>query len=162
VKLLSHSRSIAIDAAVMTLDGTTEIYGRSVNFVTHNSGPPSKKRKLSSSGHASGGLLSVSPPDSTSVSPSAQAGGMSPQHASPNSDSMEATPSSEWTNVNSNLQVNGVVRARGYITYSDLRLKTSIEDIVDAMHIVCSLKAHKFEWFVKHLASPLSSTRYLP
>lgn len=150
VKLLSHGRSVAFDAAVTTMDHTTEIYGRSVHFVTHNSGPPSKKRKLSAGGQGPA-QLSVSPPESVSVSPSAQAGGMSPQHTSPNSDSIEIhvppAPASEWTHVNSNLQVNGVARARGYITYSDMRLKTSIEDIVDAMHIVCSLKAHKFEWF---------------
>eukprot|EP01125_Pyxidicula_operculata_P019086 TRINITY_DN689_c0_g1_i3.p1 TRINITY_DN689_c0_g1~~TRINITY_DN689_c0_g1_i3.p1 ORF type:complete len:835 (-),score=228.94 TRINITY_DN689_c0_g1_i3:285-2789(-) len=48
--------------------------------------------------------------------------------------------------VSSNLQVEGNVKARGYFTYSDLRLKTDIEELVDALSIVTQLYGKKYNW----------------
>lgn len=51
-----------------------------------------------------------------------------------------------WTHINSNLQVNGDIRAKEFIQYSDFRLKTNIEELTDAMDIILSLNAKKFQW----------------
>jgi hypothetical protein len=45
-----------------------------------------------------------------------------------------------------NLEVQGAVRARGYFQYSDLRLKTDVEDIVDALDIVKNLSGKAYHW----------------
>ena len=42
--------------------------------------------------------------------------------------------------------MNGVVRARQFFQYSDIRLKSNIEDLVDAMSIVNSLKGKRYTW----------------
>jgi len=44
------------------------------------------------------------------------------------------------------LQVNGTVRARAFMQFSDLRLKTNIEDIVDAISIVSQLEGKRYHW----------------
>mmetsp|Transcript_11458 Transcript_11458/g.12571 ORF Transcript_11458/g.12571 Transcript_11458/m.12571 type:complete len:709 (-) Transcript_11458:89-2215(-) len=44
------------------------------------------------------------------------------------------------------LQVNGVVRAQGYLQHSDIRLKKDIEDIVDAIDIVTKLQGKTYRW----------------
>lgn len=38
------------------------------------------------------------------------------------------------------LEVDGIVKARGFLQFSDLRLKTNISDIVDALEIVTNLQ----------------------
>eukprot|EP01130_Rhizamoeba_saxonica_P013354 TRINITY_DN5696_c0_g1_i1.p1 TRINITY_DN5696_c0_g1~~TRINITY_DN5696_c0_g1_i1.p1 ORF type:complete len:686 (-),score=174.05 TRINITY_DN5696_c0_g1_i1:894-2951(-) len=45
-----------------------------------------------------------------------------------------------------NLDVIGVVKARGFYQYSDVRLKTNIEDLADAMEIINSLSGKRYEW----------------
>jgi len=44
------------------------------------------------------------------------------------------------------LDVKGVVRAKGFLQYSDLRLKTNMEDIIDALNIVMHLQGKRYEW----------------
>ena len=51
-----------------------------------------------------------------------------------------------WQVVPGNLQVEGVVRAHGYSQFSDIRLKTDIADIVDAMKIVSQLQGKSYKW----------------
>jgi hypothetical protein len=51
-----------------------------------------------------------------------------------------------WQIIPSNLEVNGTVRARAFLQYSDLRLKTNVEDIVDALDIVCALSGKSYQW----------------
>jgi len=46
----------------------------------------------------------------------------------------------------SDLDVIGIIRARAFYQYSDIRLKTNIEDIVDAMYIITSLSGKRYEW----------------
>ena len=48
--------------------------------------------------------------------------------------------------VDGDLDVNGVVRSHGFFQYSDIRLKTRIEDIVDAVEIVSQLKGKIYCW----------------
>eukprot|EP00005_Dracoamoeba_jomungandri_P002859 CAMPEP_0174252104 /NCGR_PEP_ID=MMETSP0439-20130205/1718_1 /TAXON_ID=0 /ORGANISM="Stereomyxa ramosa, Strain Chinc5" /LENGTH=1009 /DNA_ID=CAMNT_0015332601 /DNA_START=55 /DNA_END=3084 /DNA_ORIENTATION=- len=48
--------------------------------------------------------------------------------------------------VPSSMTVNGVVRAQGFIQYSDLRLKTNVADLVDALETVRNLKGKTYEW----------------
>lgn len=45
------------------------------------------------------------------------------------------------------LDVKGVVRARAYMQFSDVRLKTNFSDIVDAIGIVTSLKGKEYFFF---------------
>lgn len=44
------------------------------------------------------------------------------------------------------LEVNGVVRAKAFMQFSDARLKTNISDIVDAIQIVTSLQGKTYQW----------------
>lgn len=44
------------------------------------------------------------------------------------------------------LDVNGVIRAQNFLQYSDVRFKTNIEDIGDALNIVSSLQGKKYQW----------------
>jgi len=44
------------------------------------------------------------------------------------------------------LEVHGVVKARAFLQFSDLRLKTNINDIVDALDIVSNLQGKTYEW----------------
>jgi len=44
------------------------------------------------------------------------------------------------------LDVRGIVRAQGFHQYSDIRLKTNMEDIMDALNIVSALHGKRYEW----------------
>lgn len=44
------------------------------------------------------------------------------------------------------LDVNGVVRAKAFLQFSDLRLKTDISDLVDALDIVSKLQGKSYCW----------------
>eukprot|EP01114_Cavostelium_apophysatum_P016754 TRINITY_DN4828_c0_g1_i1.p1 TRINITY_DN4828_c0_g1~~TRINITY_DN4828_c0_g1_i1.p1 ORF type:complete len:716 (-),score=198.63 TRINITY_DN4828_c0_g1_i1:139-2286(-) len=44
------------------------------------------------------------------------------------------------------LDVRGVVRAKAFMQFSDLRLKTNVTDVVDALEIVTQLQGKKYEW----------------
>jgi hypothetical protein len=48
--------------------------------------------------------------------------------------------------VDGNLDVQGVVRAQAFVHFSDIRFKTNVEDITDALNIVSQLKGKKYEW----------------
>jgi len=50
------------------------------------------------------------------------------------------------TFVSGNLDVHGIIRARAYTQFSDIRLKTNVCDIVDAIDIVSKLKGQTYEW----------------
>lgn len=53
----------------------------------------------------------------------------------------------EETNyVSGPLEVNGHVRARAFMQFSDIRLKTNIADLVDALEIVSKLQGKTYEW----------------
>eukprot|EP01116_Phalansterium_solitarium_P017445 TRINITY_DN429_c0_g2_i2.p1 TRINITY_DN429_c0_g2~~TRINITY_DN429_c0_g2_i2.p1 ORF type:complete len:726 (+),score=187.95 TRINITY_DN429_c0_g2_i2:77-2254(+) len=54
--------------------------------------------------------------------------------------------SNSVTCIDGMLEVNGVVRARGFMQYSDMRLKTNIADISDALDIVTQLQGKTYEW----------------
>jgi len=42
--------------------------------------------------------------------------------------------------------VKGVVRAKAFMQFSDIRLKTNITDLVDAIHIVTGLQGKRYKW----------------
>lgn len=44
------------------------------------------------------------------------------------------------------LDVHGIVRAQGFVQYSDIRLKTNVEDIMDALQIVTQLQGKRYQW----------------
>lgn len=44
------------------------------------------------------------------------------------------------------LEVRGFVKAKAFLQFSDLRLKTNIADIVDAIQIVTSLQGKTYQW----------------
>lgn len=46
----------------------------------------------------------------------------------------------------SSLDVHGVVRARGFYQFSDLRLKTNVEEIVNALQMVTRLNGVRYQW----------------
>jgi hypothetical protein len=48
--------------------------------------------------------------------------------------------------VSGSLDVQGVVRAQGFVQYSDIRLKTNVEDIMDALQIVSQLQGKRYQW----------------
>lgn len=66
------------------------------------------------------------------------------------SDSMTSHPSSpnptEGETIRGSLEVQGVVKAFEFSQLSDLRLKTNISDISDALKIVSSLQGRRYEW----------------
>eukprot|EP01114_Cavostelium_apophysatum_P010260 TRINITY_DN2377_c0_g1_i1.p1 TRINITY_DN2377_c0_g1~~TRINITY_DN2377_c0_g1_i1.p1 ORF type:complete len:776 (+),score=206.62 TRINITY_DN2377_c0_g1_i1:2458-4785(+) len=50
------------------------------------------------------------------------------------------------TTVPGSLEIRGVARAKAFIQFSDIRLKTNIADLVDAMTLVTSLQGKSYEW----------------
>lgn len=60
--------------------------------------------------------------------------------------SSQIPPATQTTIVNGSLDVRGNVRAYSFTQFSDLRLKTDIEDIVDAIKIVTSLQGKTYRW----------------
>lgn len=46
----------------------------------------------------------------------------------------------------SSLDVHGIVRARGFYQFSDLRLKTNVDEIVDALQMVTRLNGVRYQW----------------
>lgn len=44
------------------------------------------------------------------------------------------------------LRVNGVVRAKAFLQFSDMRLKADINDLVDAVNIVSQLQGKSYVW----------------
>eukprot|EP01121_Diplochlamys_sp_Union-15-3_P015225 TRINITY_DN4986_c0_g1_i2.p1 TRINITY_DN4986_c0_g1~~TRINITY_DN4986_c0_g1_i2.p1 ORF type:complete len:332 (+),score=63.31 TRINITY_DN4986_c0_g1_i2:103-1098(+) len=58
-----------------------------------------------------------------------------------------AAPSVQQTTViDGSLTVSGIVSAKAFIQNSDIRLKTNIEDIVDALDIITKLKGKRYHW----------------
>lgn len=51
------------------------------------------------------------------------------------------------------LEVRGTIKAKAFIQWSDVRLKTNINDLVDAIKIVTSLQGKRYQVF-------LSSSQY--
>jgi len=52
----------------------------------------------------------------------------------------------DYLSVHGGLQVEGIVRAQGFLQYSDLRLKTDVEDIVDAVSLISKLEGKRYRW----------------
>lgn len=44
------------------------------------------------------------------------------------------------------MEVHGVVRAKAFMQFSDLRLKTNIAELVDALDIISKLQGKSYEW----------------
>eukprot|EP01104_Vermistella_antarctica_P019973 TRINITY_DN820_c1_g1_i1.p1 TRINITY_DN820_c1_g1~~TRINITY_DN820_c1_g1_i1.p1 ORF type:complete len:1000 (-),score=250.74 TRINITY_DN820_c1_g1_i1:661-3660(-) len=56
------------------------------------------------------------------------------------------------TVVQGNLDVKGLVRAQGFQAYSDRRLKTDINDLMDAVQIVMQLQGKTYQWKENNMA----------
>jgi len=63
--------------------------------------------------------------------------------------------------VPSSLDVYGFVRAKAFHQLSDVRLKTNIEDVVDALGIITQLKGKKYEWLDNTLPSGTSGDKVI-
>jgi hypothetical protein len=63
--------------------------------------------------------------------------------------------------VRTGLHVKGLVRAQAFLHYSDLRLKTSVEDVVDAIQTLSQLEGKRYTWRkdVAGTTTVFSSTR---
>jgi len=48
--------------------------------------------------------------------------------------------------IDGNLQVTGYVKAQAFFQFSDLRLKTNVEDLVGALDIISNLKGKSYQW----------------
>ena len=60
---------------------------------------------------------------------------------------MTPTPQEERINVvDGPLEVHGVVKAKAFLQFSDLRLKTDISDLLDAVDIVSHLQGKTYQW----------------
>lgn len=56
------------------------------------------------------------------------------------------SPAEEPTIVPGSLRVNGVVQAKAFLQFSDIRLKTDFADIVDAIDILSQIEGKSFVW----------------
>jgi hypothetical protein len=45
-----------------------------------------------------------------------------------------------------NLRVNGIVKAQAFVQFSDLRLKTNIQELTDAVNIITKLEGRSYTW----------------
>ena len=50
------------------------------------------------------------------------------------------------TQLEGTLRVEGDVRARAFIQYSDLRLKTDVASLVDALNVIEKLEPKSYKW----------------
>lgn len=48
--------------------------------------------------------------------------------------------------------MDGMVKARGFMQYSDIRLKTDVEDIVDAIQLISKLQGKRYRWKPEEIA----------
>lgn len=48
--------------------------------------------------------------------------------------------------IHGSMEVNGFVRARAFIQFSDIRLKTNIEDVTDALAVMMKLNGKRYHW----------------
>jgi hypothetical protein len=55
-------------------------------------------------------------------------------------------PTENIYQIQGNMQVEGYVRAVGFVQFSDQRLKTNIQDLGDALTIVQALSGKRYEW----------------
>eukprot|EP01122_Echinamoeba_exundans_P016218 TRINITY_DN8150_c0_g1_i1.p1 TRINITY_DN8150_c0_g1~~TRINITY_DN8150_c0_g1_i1.p1 ORF type:complete len:817 (+),score=125.65 TRINITY_DN8150_c0_g1_i1:185-2635(+) len=63
----------------------------------------------------------------------------------------------DWSFVHANLSVEGLARAQQFMQFSDIRLKTDIQDICAAMDIVAALKGRSYRWKSDQVATMSSS-----
>jgi hypothetical protein len=57
-----------------------------------------------------------------------------------------SSPYPDHLSIRGGLHVEGIVRAQGFMQYSDLRLKTNVEDIVDAVSLISKLEGKRYRW----------------
>jgi hypothetical protein len=159
LKLFLLYRSLSFLVQVVSLDGI-QLETQTVEILTHNSGLTEQAKKKEAS--AADTLVEDIPEASRPSKKRAMASSPTTQqtvetHTSPYSVasdtsqqfvqlSREDTTAPGWNYQSGNLQVEGAIRARAFIQYSDIRLKTNIEDLVDAMSIVSNLKGKSYEW----------------
>jgi len=113
------------------------IKGKSVEFAAHNNGKASCK------------LIKEEPESisSESSSSSSSSGGQAiTVKKKRRFDPIYEDESIPSRVVPGSLKVNGVVRAKAFLQYSDLRLKANVTDLIDAVNIVSQLKGRTFTW----------------
>eukprot|EP01119_Soliformovum_irregulare_P008314 TRINITY_DN21443_c0_g1_i1.p1 TRINITY_DN21443_c0_g1~~TRINITY_DN21443_c0_g1_i1.p1 ORF type:complete len:548 (-),score=67.82 TRINITY_DN21443_c0_g1_i1:129-1772(-) len=156
IKLYEVCKRLQFLVQVQTHSGAT-VSGRSIEFMTHNSGTAStirhtkeKSPDITNSVSQQISHPNPSPPNTAPLSTSAQ------DDYSKKRPRMEGSPASmtdssppilqDVTIVPNSLEVNGDVKARAYLQFSDIRLKTNVVDLVDALSIVTALQGKSYEW----------------
>lgn len=69
-------------------------------------------------------------------------------------EAVEARPGG--VSVRTGVHVKGLVRAQAFLHYSDLRLKTSVEDVVDAIQTLSQLEGKRYTWRKDVAGSPIN------
>jgi len=135
IKLYEVCKKLQFLVQVTTHSGAT-VTGRSIEFITHNSGTTSTIR------HQKEKSPDIAIPPIPAV--------VTPEPDSKKRARMEESPSppihTEVTVLPNSLEVNGDVKARAYLQFSDIRLKTNVLDLVDALSIVTALQGKSYEW----------------
>eukprot|EP01130_Rhizamoeba_saxonica_P003227 TRINITY_DN1380_c0_g1_i1.p1 TRINITY_DN1380_c0_g1~~TRINITY_DN1380_c0_g1_i1.p1 ORF type:complete len:841 (-),score=190.26 TRINITY_DN1380_c0_g1_i1:30-2552(-) len=127
---LGHNIHFKVDANILGARRDA----RTISFTTHNSGKV-RKRKVPDNAEEVDNKKKFKREDEIVPIAENQVGGIGDNY------------NPEQTHVlDGNLDVAGVLRARGFYQYSDVRLKTNIEDLIDAMHIINSLDGKTYTW----------------
>jgi len=149
VKLFRMARNMRFCIQIQTKDGANILTGHSIEFSTHNSGNSATKANTKMQVET---VITDVPPIM-----------LTPLTTSPVDkkrkileDFLELPATLEDCHyqhnledvitVNGSLEVYGKVKARLFTQFSDIRLKTNITDIVDALEIVTKLQGKTYEW----------------
>jgi len=127
VKLLTVCKNLQFIVYILNRENHS-ISGKSCEFFTHNSGTP-------------GPSFSKFPTPKI-----AEIHADWTKKRKVNEIEVENEKTDSAVSVSGDLHVAGFVRAKSYIQYSDIRLKTNITDLVDAMQIVTSLQGKTYNW----------------
>lgn len=132
VKIFEPGKKLFFRLRIKTKNGEILEY-KSVQFSTHNSGT-----RDTQDSNIDDDEISTIPPNEKKIKRS-----FSPPSPHP---PVEPIQNSKKTIIPNSLQVNGSVKAKAFVQFSDLRLKTNIEDIQDALNIVTQMQGKRFEW----------------
>jgi len=144
IKLVKYCKRLQFVVNIATSANVIQAY--SIEFSSHNNGKAAKTNDLSpnpnsqipapSHSNSSGPTAIVSPP--SSLAPSYEPI-YAPEHNDKKRKEMDGTAQSINV-VDGSLEVHGIVRAHAYFQFSDMRLKTNITDLLDAIDIVGKLQ----------------------
>lgn len=151
------NRSVGVRMSVNTAESPPIlVFADTVSFkATQRSFAAEKKKTGTASGarssFAAAGVADVPASKKRKREPEVQYSSPSPSVSSPESTSGPTTPDSgssavSVTVVPGDLNVDGTARARAFLQYSDIRLKTNVEDLVGALDTISKLQGVSYRW----------------